>query len=421
MTTAKPLRIAIVGSGTAGLAAALFLDRDGHDVTLHERFAAPRPIGAGILLQPTGLACLACLGLDTQILERGAKIEHLEGRTATGRTVFNIRYGSLRPYLFGLGIHRGALFSILHGAALERKIRIVSACEITTTSLRGDGRIIGDKNGGEHGAFDLVIDASGTRSALRAQCGDLRYHRPYPYGAVWGVCADPGQAFAKNRLQQRYDGASIMIGALAIGKQPASDVDMLAFFWSLPVDAYQAWRDAGMAAWRERVRGYWPELSPLLTQFQSPDDLTFAQYSDTVMRRWHADRLVFIGDAAHSTSPQLGQGANLGLADALTLAACLRGAADTNAAIAAYSSLRRRHVGFYQVASRWLTPFFQSDSAAAAWLRDRTFGRLCRTPYVRTQMLRTLAGIKTGLFTHMDPGLWDGDYGLHRRWPAQID
>ena len=81
------LKIAIVGSGTSGLAAALFLSQDGHNVTLFERFLEPRPLGAGIMLQPTGLACLACLGLDKTILSYGAKIHNLHGKEYETRTM----------------------------------------------------------------------------------------------------------------------------------------------------------------------------------------------------------------------------------------------------------------------------------------------------------------------------------------------
>jgi salicylate hydroxylase len=191
-------------------------------------------------------------------------------------------------------------------------------------------------------------------------------------------------------------------------------VDTLAFFWSLPANAYDAWRNAGLTPWKERVLGYWPELAPFIAQFKSVDDLTFAHYSDTIMKRWYDDRIVFIGDAAHCTSPQLGQGANLGLIDALTLATCLKEAPDLEGALANYNKKRHSHTNFYQIASRWLTPFFQSDSKAAAWLRDRTFGLCCKTPYLKTEMLRTLAGIKTGPFTFLDPGMWHKDYALRK-------
>lgn len=266
--------IAIIGSGTSGLAAALFLTKDGHKVTLFEKYVEPRPLGAGIMLQPTGLACLACLGLDEKALSYGAKINSLYGRSANGSVVFDIRYDSLKPHLFGLGIHRGALFSVLHDEVARLNIEIVTSCEITRTAVSGDKRSIIDANGETRGAFDLVIDASGAKSALRGQNGNLKYNKPYPYGAIWGVCEDAGQAFGENRLQQRYDGAGVMIGALAIGKRPSDKKETLAFFWSLPACSYAAWRAAGLGPWKDRVRAYWPELAPFLQQLRSPDDLT---------------------------------------------------------------------------------------------------------------------------------------------------
>jgi salicylate hydroxylase len=62
-----------------------------------------------------------------------------------------------------------------------------------------------------------------------------------------------------------------------------------------------------------------------------------------------------------------------------------------------------------------LTPFFQSDSKVAAFVRDKSFGLLCKTPYVKTQMLRTLAGVKTGLFSHLNPGQWHHRYELKNK------
>ena len=83
-----------------------------------------------------------------------------------------------------------------------------------------------------------------------------------------------------------------------------------------------------------------------------------------------------------------------------------------NEALPSYAAARRRHVRFYQWASRWLTPFFQSDSRIAAGLRDLSFGSMGRVPYLSNEMLATLAGIKTGLVTRMDPGQWHADYAL---------
>jgi hypothetical protein len=82
--------------------------------------------------------------------------------------------------------------------------------------------------------------------------------------------------------------------------------------------------------------------------------------------------------------------------------------------LAAYAEQRRFHTRFYSYASRWLTPFFQSDSRLAAVMRDLTFPIAGKVPYVRREMVRTLCGMKTGLFTHLDPGQWHPDYALDR-------
>jgi 2-polyprenyl-6-methoxyphenol hydroxylase-like FAD-dependent oxidoreductase len=86
-----------------------------------------------------------------------------------------------------------------------------------------------------------------------------------------------------------------------------------------------------------------------------------------------------------------------------------------NNSLKQFSETRRNHLRFYQLASRLLTPFFQSDSKAAAFVRDKSFGLLCKTPYVKTQMLRTLAGVKTGLFSHLNPGQWHHRYDLKNK------
>ena len=61
-------RIAIIGSGTAGAASALFLSRDGHKVTLFEKIEQPAAVGAGVMMQPSGMGVLRELGLEEEIL-----------------------------------------------------------------------------------------------------------------------------------------------------------------------------------------------------------------------------------------------------------------------------------------------------------------------------------------------------------------
>lgn len=89
--------------------------------------------------------------------------------------------------------------------------------------------------------------------------------------------------------------------------------------------------------------------------------------------------------------------------DATTLSDAIAASRDIPSALSLYAKTRRGHVQFYQMASALMTPFFQSDSGGLATLRDMTFDRMKFIPYLRREMLRTLAGLKTGLFTHAMP------------------
>jgi 2-polyprenyl-6-methoxyphenol hydroxylase-like FAD-dependent oxidoreductase len=368
-----PLHIAIAGAGIGGLAAAAFLTRDGHRVTLFERFEAPRPLGAGLMLQPTGLACLAQLGLDSAAIAQGETIARLWGETVSGRRIFDVAYSEIGPSMFGLAMHRAALFGILYGEVSRLGVPMVTATEIASSQLTADKRLLIDTAGREHGPFDLVIDGTGMRSPLRRNEMRLAYDSPCRYGAIWGIVAEPAGWPHRGELRQRYDGCHVMIGILPVGRAPGNDRRLTALFWSLRVADYPAWREAGLDAWKARVIGLWPASAPFVEQIKSPDEMTLAAYADTGLHQPYADRIVCLGDAARSTSPQLGQGANLALIDAATLSACLREHPDVAAALAAYAAQRRAHTRFYALASRWLTPFFQSDSRTAAVVRDLTF------------------------------------------------
>ncbi|MBZ0121736.1 MAG: hypothetical protein K8H88_32365, partial [Sandaracinaceae bacterium] len=91
----------------------------------------------------------------------------------------------------------------------------------------------------------------------------------------------------------------------------------------------------------------------------------------------------------------------LGLWDAWELSLALSGAISVEQGLARYSRGRRAHLGYYQWATRVLTPFFQSDAAPLGWLRgllrDAAMGLACKLPYVRTRMIRTMCGLDRGV------------------------
>lgn len=389
------LRIAIVGYGTAGQAAAVLLARDGHRIEVFERAPEPGPVGAGFLLQPTGLQVLWRMGLLDPVLAHGARIDRLQGETPCGRAVMDMRYTGLDTRLCGVGLQRGALFSILDQARGDT-VRLHAGITIEGPDDTDD-RWLRDADGGRHGPFDLVLAADGAASRLRGRLGGVRRDAVYPWGALWCL-VDADDWPHLNELRQRYVAARRMIGLLPVGTRPGDATSRLSFFWSLPIAAFDGWQSAALDDWRQTVTDIWPEAARLLDSTTTHAQLARASYRDVTLTHWHQGRWVLLGDAAHAMSPQLGQGVNMALLDAEGLRDALRMAAPLPDALARYAQLRRRHVGIYQFWSRWLTPIFQSDRDTVAHARDLAFLPLGRLPGGRGHMLRVLSGTQQGAF-----------------------
>src|SRR3954468_20829104 len=85
-------RVGIVGAGTAGLATAALLARAGDEVEVLERAPSPGPVGAGLLLQPTGQAVLARLGVLDEVRAGAAVVERVVGTTVREKRFMDLRY-----------------------------------------------------------------------------------------------------------------------------------------------------------------------------------------------------------------------------------------------------------------------------------------------------------------------------------------
>jgi len=294
-----PLRVGIVGCGSAGAAAAQLLARAGHDVQIYERAAALLPVGTGFILQPTGLWVLDHLGLRAEAEAYGARLDGLTARRPDGRRVLDLRYARLATGLYGLGMHRATLLGVLLQGLEKRGVGVHLGAEVE--SARQERARHWLRVGGvEVGPFDLVVVANGARSAARDWVAPALRAKRYPWGALWSIRPDFDRVFT-GRLHQVVDGTRRMLGLLPTGTRSdaADPVPLVSVFWSVRADGVDAWR-------------------------------------------------------------------------------------------------RRRHLSFYQYATRWLTPFFQSRIDALGPVRDRIFPLLASLPFFERQMLASMCGLKDG-------------------------
>jgi len=396
MKNGSALRVGIVGSGSAGPAAACFLARSGHEVTLFERAPVKLSVGAGFLLQPTGMAVLRDLDLLDALLPEAARIKHLFCKNLSGTALLNLNYEDLEEGLFGAGTHRASLLDLLLGAAEGFGAESLWGRSIECMKRNKKGLpLLRDDKGFDHGPFDLVLICDGSRSMLRDQTGIPTRVDTYPWGALWFI-GGRTKEFDPYTLWQSVDSTQFLTGFLPTGTKE----DLLSLFWSVRTKELDYWKGKSVNDWRSQVLRLAPQAETFLNQVEDLSQLQAARYYDVRMKRWHAPNVAVLGDSAHALSPQLGQGVNLALMDAAVLANCIS-KYSIEEALPEYSKQRKKHLSFYQFATRWSTPFFQSDHRILGTVRDLVFPVANHIPWARKQMTMTMAGLKTGPFSQL--------------------
>ena len=390
MPKSNHLTIGIVGAGTAGLACAIALARLGHAVTVFEKHASLRPLGAGLLIQPQGIAALEALGVGAAFHAASVPVTRLLGTCHRDWTLVDIPYDEFEAR----GVSRAALSQVLLDAALALGVRIRYGAAVDRITVQGERATV---HGADAASFDLVVIADGAASTLPAQVGLAVASTVYTWGALWAMfdVADwSGQAL----LEQRYQGTRRMFGLM-----PTARVGgrlRLSMFWSLPCADYAAWQARPLEEWKGELRALWPQAAPVIDQITRHDQFALATYRHARAKRLAHGPVCVIGDAAHSMSPQLGLGSTLAVQDALALANAVA-AHGALAGAAAYSDERLCAVRNYQMLSKALTPCFQA-AGNGLW-RDLVFALGLKLPGIQRLMYRSIAAPAQALKKQLPP------------------
>lgn len=352
------LRVVVVGGALGGASVALFLARAGAHVTLLEREAKARAVGAGIALAENGLAVLAALGLEEAVSSVSCELPGVRVCDATGRTLF-VPPGRAPgvPAIVRMA-RRSCLYALLT-EALARETRVLTQYGAHFRALDAAGNVTWERAAGRlQTQADLVIGADGVHSSVRAASGFGAQVRSAGIAYVRGLAPQ-----GMERNEEAWTRAGLF-GSFAV---PGGT------YWYASL-GHRSVRRAMAARDLDAFRSTWRAAYPacqLLESVGSLDELLVNEVLTVECARYVKGRVVLLGDAAHAMAPNLGQGANSALVDACVLYDELQKATTLEAALTAYDVRRRPKVSKVAKTSARLGRLAEQTHPVARFLRDR--------------------------------------------------
>lgn len=353
-------KVIIVGGGIGGLATAIALRRQGLDVAVFEQAEELREIGAGLSVWPNATGALEKLGLLPRLLERSEVLERLQLRTWKGELLSDIR--TVADFATpSVCVHRADLLSILKAEVPDECVRLGQRFE---DFAERDGAVTARFSGGQEVTGDGLVGADGLNSTVRARI--LGPSKPV-YRGYWAC-----RGVARFTLPKAYEhtateswGAGQRFGIEPMGRGRV--------FWYATANAPEG-SLGEQEGWKRELlgkfRGWHSPIPELLEATECEAILKHEIMDRRAVRKWGEGRVTLLGDAAHPTTPNLGQGACMAIEDALVLAQCLSRREEMTARLRRYESFRFKRTEFITRESRRAGWIGQMENALAVALRS---------------------------------------------------
>jgi len=351
------MRIAIIGGGLGGLAAALFLQKAGLDATVYEQAKELREVGAGIVVSPNMVRALRKLGLVEKLSEFAVRLEAAWEfrRWKDGRVLFAQPMGEECERLYGehcYVAHRADLLALLQQALPQHMLRLDHRC-VEVKQNEHESELTFATTGGRSTEVtaDVVVGADGIHSVVKlavAPQSDARFS-----GLCAFRCLVPAQKAPKMALRP------VQTLWLGPGRHfvhyPISGGRLVNVVAIVPAGDWrtESWTANGDIADLIAKFGGWDDrVHDLVVSATSTK--RWAMYDRDPLERWTNGRITLLGDAAHAMLPFFAQGAAQAIEDAVVLAGCLQraDAASVQHALLDYEAIRRPRTAHVQLMSR---------------------------------------------------------------------
>jgi 2-polyprenyl-6-methoxyphenol hydroxylase-like FAD-dependent oxidoreductase len=308
---------AIVGGGIGGLTLAVALQKKGFDVTVYESAQRFKPLGAGLGLAANAVKAFFEIGIADEVLSAGKimkmiRIADQDGRTIaeTDSELMSAKFGTINNFT----IHRADLHRILFDHLQPETVVFDKNCLDVNQDINGVTLHFSD---GSKIRADYVIACDGIHSSIRRKLLPGSTPRYAGYTCWRAVIDKVPTSFNFNQASESW-GTGCRFGIVPLSNNR--------IYWYACVNAQQ--NDPVMKSFRI------PELLTYFSCFHSPvseilkltrtDDIIWGDIIDLrPIEQFAFGKIVLMGDAAHATTPNMGQGACLAIEDAAVLANCI--------------------------------------------------------------------------------------------------
>lgn len=304
--------ILVIGAGIGGLTAAIALRQRGFTVDVIERDPSMTVYGVGIIQQANVIRAVAKLGVLDDYLDAGFGFEFVSVFAPDGTRLARIPSPKLlEGYPANVGISRRSLHNVL-----VAKARVLGASVhpgVIAEELADDGnRVRVAFSSMPAKDYDLVVGADGVHSATRDTIFPEARQPEFTGQGVWRYNFE---------RSADVDGVHAYHGKVGSGLVPLSNELMYMFVTTSEPENTHYSKQGLAAVMRQNLSESAPIIQRLAQSITDDDAVVYRPLEWVFLTgSWHRGRIVLLGDAVHTTTPHLGQGAGLAIEDSLVLA-----------------------------------------------------------------------------------------------------
>ena len=349
--------INIIGAGIGGLTTALTLKKRGLNVNIFESSAEIKPVGAGIILANNAMQVFQKLGIQDKIEKAGNKISFMKitDDQLTPLSVVNLSEYEQKYGVSNIAIHRGELQKILANEIgfdninLSKRLSKIEKNRLFKLTFEDNSTI----------ESKLVIGADGIKSVVRNQLFEKSTLRN-PNQICWrGICEIDLPQKYHNELNEAW-GKGKRFGFVKIS-------DKKVYWYALTNSKNVEISNVNLT---EYFSEFHSDILNILSATKKEQIIVSDIFDLKPIDKWQNENVCLVGDAAHATTPNLGQGACQAIEDAYVLGKLLDNGMPIENTFKAYEKLRRKKAHTIVNTSWTVGKMAHIENRLGIWLRN---------------------------------------------------